>query len=473
MKNDRRDFIKYSLGGVSAGILSSTIHGTTYANTSGNKKNVLFIIVEDLKNIMGCYGHPIVKTPNLDRLAEKGVIFDHAYCQYAVCNPSRSSFLTGLRPDTTKILDNKKPWRTHLEGHTTLPALFKNNGYYTVSLGKVFHKRKKDHNDMKAWDICKDFSRTEIGKKGENRNMSKGKIKWCKWLAAEGTDDDQPDGRLAAYTVDILKQKRDNPFFIALGFHKPHDPFYAPKKYFDMYPLNKLKPPVMPENRSPKEDYKIGSPNWHAAMKNFSMQDKKEFMRSYYACTTFTDAQIGRVMDELDRQKLWKDTVVIFVGDHGYNLGEYDWWNKAVLMEDSARIPMIAVVEDETKSNVRCDGLVEMVDLYPTFADLCGLKTPKNLEGISFRKLLSKPDTPWKKAAYTEVKHGSYTGKSVRTKQYRYNEWFKNSKLHSRELFDHENDPKEFRNLAELDKYKKTCLKLSKLLKTGHNELIK
>lgn len=469
MKTNRRNFIKSTMGMIGAGMLYSSFSCNTINKSETNKvKNVLFIIVEDLKNVMDFYGNPIVQTPNLDRLAQRGVIFDRAYCQYPVCNPSRSSLLTGLRPDTTQILENVTPWTLNVKNHTTLPKLFRDNGYYTVGLGKVFHGKNNEHDDVQAWDENLDFEGTELGKRGEGRNMTNGSVSWCSWLEAEGSDDDQPDGQLAAKAVEILKQPRDKPFFLTLGFHKPHDPFNAPKKYFDMYPLEQLMPPFMPDNRTPKEDYVIGS-GWAADFKKFSLQDQREFLRSYYACVTFTDAQIGKVLDELDRQNLWKDTAVIFIGDHGYNLGEYDWWNKAVLFEDSARVPMIAVVEGETKANTRCDQFVELVDLYPTFADLFSLKAPLNLEGISFRPLFSAPNKPWKKAAYTQVQRGDIAGKSVRTKRWRYNEWTRDGKILLTELFDHASDPKEYHNIAGLSEFEETCQELNLLLKTGYN----
>lgn len=470
MESDRRDFIKSTIGTISAGTLYPSLAcSATDKNEIRKIKNALFIIVEDLKNVMGCYGNPIVQTPNLDRPAQMGVIFDRAYCQYPVCNPSRSSFLTGLRPDTTRILENVTSWTRNVKNHTTLPKLFRDNAYYTVSMGKVFHGKKNEHDDIQAWDENLDFGGTKLGKQGESRNMTNGSVKWCSWLAAEGTDDDQPDGQLTAKAVEILKKPRNTPFFIILGFHKPHDPFNAPKKYFDMYPLEKLMPPFMPENRTPKEDYVIGS-GWAADFKKFSIQDQREFLRSYYACVTFTDAQIGRVMDELDRQNLWKDTAVIFIGDHGYNLGEYDWWNKAVLFEDSTRVPMIAVVEGETKANTRCDQFVEFVDIYPTFADLFGLKAPPNLEGISFRPLFREPNKQWKKAAFTQVQRGDIAGKSVRTKRWRYNEWTRDGKILLTELFDHASDPKEYHNISGLREFEDTCRELSLLLRIGHNQ---
>jgi uncharacterized sulfatase len=470
MNISHRNFTKSTIGLIGTVILYSFLACNTINKNETNKvKNVLFIIVEDLKNVMGCYGNPIVQTPNLDRLAQRGVIFDRAYCQYPVCNPSRSSFLTGFRPDKTQILENVTPWTKNVKNHTTLPKLFKNNGFYTVSMGKAFHGKNDEHDDVQAWDENLMFEGSELGRRGEGRNMTNGSVEWCRWLAAEGTDDDQPDGQLAAKAVEILKQRPDKPFFITLGLHKPHDPFNAPKKYFDMYPLETLMPPFMPNNLMPREEYVIGS-GWAADFKKFSLQDQREFLRSYYACVTFTDTQIGRVMDELDRQNLWKETAVIFIGDHGYNLGEFDWWNKAVLFEDAVRVPMIVVVEGETQANTRCDQFVELVDLYPTFADLFGLNAPSNLEGISFRPLFRGPNKPWKRAAYSQVQRGDIAGRSVRTKRWRYNEWTRDDKVLLTELFDHASDPKEFRNLAGLKEFEDTCQELSLLLRIGHNQ---
>ena len=462
-RHNRRNFLKCSLGAVgAASFMPAVLSGTAKGAPAQKPKNALFIIIEDLKNIMGCYGNPLVQTPHLDRLAQKGIIFDRAYCQFPVCNPSRSSFLTGLRPDKTKVLDNYTPWNMHVN-HPTLPKLFKDNGYHTAGVGKIFHGRGS-HDDPQAWDINLDFAQSELGKRGEGRNMTGGKVDWCNWLAAEGTDEDQPDGQIAAAAVEILQKPHSKPFFMAVGFHKPHDPFHAPKKYFDLYPINELMPPLVPDNRSPKKEYMIGS-GWHENMKDFSLQDQREFLRSYYACTTFVDAQVGKVIDEMDRQDLWKDTAVILVGDHGYNLGEYEWWNKAVLMEDSARIPMIAVVDGHTGVNRRCDQFIEMVDLYPTFADLCGLTPPTGLDGISIRPLLSEPNTPWKIAAFTQVQRGEIAGKSVRTKRWRYNEWMRNDRILARELFDHASDPREYRNLAERQEFGGICQALSNLLR--------
>ena len=476
MKANRRDFVKWSLGGVVAANSSAMAmrQGKPAASRNisagkGNKKNVLFIIIEDLRNVLGCYGDPLVKTPNVDRMAKRGVRFDRAYCQYPVCGPSRSSFMTGLRVDTVGVYDNVTPWTTHLPGPvTTMPQFFKDNGYHTVRLNKVFHGTD-EHDDPKAWSEMFNMGTSKLGRTGESRNMTNGEVKWCSWMAANGTDEDQQDGIITTKAIDLMREKRDKPFFIALGLAKPHDPFEAPKKYFDMYNLNELMPPIVPDNRSPEDVYTIQS-SWKDSFDKFTLQDKREYLRSYYACVSFMDAQIGRVMDALDEGDLWKDTAVFFIGDHGYNHGEHEWWNKNVLFDESCRVPMIAVVEGETKPNTVCDGFVELVDLYQTFADVCDLKAPASLEGVSFKPLLSNPDKKWKKAAFTQVKRGgNLHGRSIRTKRWRYTEW-NNGKVIARELYDHSSDPGEYRNLAEMDDFADVCAEMSKILKKGENK---
>jgi len=347
-----------------------------------------------------------------------------------------------------------------------MPQFFKDKGYYTVRLNKVFHGTG-EHDDPKAWYEMYDMGTNELGLTGEKRNLTNGVVPWCSWLAANGTDEDQQDGIISSKAVELLKQQREKPFFIALGLAKPHDPFNAPKKYFDMYDLNELMPPVVPENRSPEAEYTIGS-EWKKSFDKFTLQDKREYLRAYYACTTFVDAQVGKVIDAMDNLDLWKDTVVLLIGDHGYNLGEHDWWNKNVLFEDSCRVPMIAVVDGETKPGTVCGELVELVDIFQTFADLCSLKAPKNLQGLSFRPLLSNPDKKWKKATFSQVRRrGNLNGMSIRTKRWRYIEWQQKGKVKARELYDHASDPGEYRNLAKHPDFKDICKELCCLLNKG------
>ncbi|UCD28453.1 MAG: sulfatase, partial [Planctomycetota bacterium] len=398
------------------------------------KPNVLLIVVDDLNNSLGCYGHPVVKSPNIDRLAARGVRFDRAYCQYPVCNPSRTSFLTGLRPDSTGILSNTVPFRSKLPDVVTLPQLFRKHRYFTAGVGKVFHSAR-NMDDPKAWNVTSDPKGTLLGKKGQGRNLTGGRIKWCRWLAARGDDLDQPDGQIAAEAVRLLEQPRQDPFFLAVGFHKPHDTFIAPKCYFDLYPIEHLKPPEDPTNRSAELPQAFGG-SWKAEFDRFTNQERREFMRAYYAGISFMDAQVGKLIAALDRLELWHDTTVVFLSDHGYHLGERGWWNKNTLFELSARSPLIVVTSRMNRKAGNCSRIVEFVDIYPTLADLCGLPAPVNLEGTSFRPLLNETVLPWKKAAFTQVQRGKIAGCSVRTERWRYTEWDRGKQ--GVELYDHD-----------------------------------
>ncbi|MCX6132179.1 MAG: sulfatase [Ignavibacteriales bacterium] len=413
--------------------------------SSSNAKNVLFMMIEDLRDsVLGCYGSPVVRTPNIDRLARKSVLFKKAYCQFPVCNPSRSSLLTGLRPDTIGILDNVKALFHENPDVVTLPAVFKDSGYYTARVGKVFHGTG-EHDDPKAWAEKFDFDDNEIAKKGTGRNMTNGSVEWCRWLAAEGHDSDHSDGKNTLKAVELLGRKRDQNFFIAVGFHKPHDPFIAPKQYFDMYPLDEIVPPTVPGNIEEDSGVRIGS-GWKRNFDEFSESDKKEFLRAYYACTTFVDAQIGHVLDAMDGLNLWKDTVVIVMADHGYNLGEHNWWNKNVLYDHSCRVPLMVYAPGETAEGKTCHSIVESLDVFPTITDICGLTSAKNLEGVSFRPLICDPAQEGKTGAYTQVQRGRIQGHSVRTKRWRYTEWDEGRA--GKELYDHNNDPDEYYNLV-------------------------
>lgn len=428
---------------------------------SQQRPNVLFIVVDDLNNSLGCYGHSVVKSPNIDRLAARGVRFDRAYCQFTVCNPSRTSFLTGLRPDSTGILNNTTPFRSKLPDAVTLPQLFRKNGYFTACVGKVFHSTK-NMDDSQAWDVTSDPKGTPLGKQGQGRNLTGGRVKWCRWLAAQGDDDDQPDGQVAAEAVGLLEQHRHNPFFIAVGFHKPHDPFIAPKRYFDLYPLERLQPPKDPPDRSAELGQAIGS-GWKAEFDRFTDRERCEFMRAYYAGISFMDAQAGKIIAVLDRLELWQNTIVVFFSDHGYHLGERGWWNKNTVFELSARAPLIVVTPEMKRKGKSCSQIVEFVDIYPTLADLCGLSTPANLDGTSFKPLLDDPKLSWKKAAFTQVQRGRIAGRSVRTERWRYTEWDQGRQ--GVELYDHNTDPGEYYNLARDPQHTQTIAKLRRLLR--------
>ena len=428
---------------------------------SQRKKNVVFIVVDDLNNSLGCYGHSVVRSPNIDELAARGVRFDRAYCQFTVCNPSRTSFLTGLRPDSTGILDNSTPFRSKLPNAVTLPQLFRKHGYFTARVGKIFHSGK-NMDDPQAWDVTSDPKGTPLGKRGQGRNLTGGRIQWCRWLAAEGDDEDQADGQVAAEALRLLEQQHHRPFFLAVGFHKPHDPFVAPKRYFDLYPLARLKPPRDPADRSAELAQAIGS-SWKTEFDRFTDTERREFMRAYYAGISFMDAQVGKIVAALDRFELWNSTTVVLIGDHGYHLGERGWWNKNTVFELSARAPLIVVTPQMRAKGTNCSRIVEFVDIYPTLADLHGLPRPDNLEGTSFRSLLNDPNLPWEKAAFTQVQRGKIAGRSVRTERWRYTQWDRGAQ--GEELYDHSSDPGEYRNLVGNPRYAKTIAELDKLLR--------
>ena len=425
-----------------------------------NKKadtNVLFIVVDDLTKTLGCYGNTVVKTPNIDRLAKMGIQFNGAYCNYSVCNPSRSSLLTGLRPETTTVLDNKKPIQSILGDRITLPALFKQNGYYTMDLGKIFHRPEEKHNDLNAWDEFHMYRETPIGKTGEKRNLTGGVMKWCHWQATEGGDEDLPDGQVAKKAVEFIKAKKEQPFFLAVGFAKPHDPYVAPKKYFDMYPLEEMTPPVLPENWETPGAHTFPHknkvfPEGAEIFQNFTEQDKKEFLRSYYACTTYMDTQLGKIIDAIKESGQMDNTLIVFFGDHGYHLGEQNWWNKFTLYELANNAPFIMAGAFVKEKGAVSESMFEFVDIYPTLAELLQLKnTPEYLEGESFANLLSNPSEPFRTSVQAVMTRGDLMGKSVKNKKWRYIEW--DNGKEGVELYDQEKDPLEYHNLAQNAEY--------------------
>lgn len=447
-------------------LLTATIVGAGISQPAIAKKtdkNVLFIIVDDLNTTLGCYGHPIVKTPNIDRLAAMGVQFNNGYCNFPVSGPSRSSFLTGLYPETINILDNRKTLASVLGDRTTLPALFRQNGFHTMGIGKVFHG-KSDNNDPKAWDEEYNFEDTALGKTGEGRNMTAGALSWCEWMAANGDDEDLRDGQSAKKAVEFIMQQNEKPFFIALGLHKPHDPFIAPKQYFDMYPLEICTPPALPKGWKPP--FKHTFPNETAIFNKFTEQDKREFLRSYYACTSYMDAQVGKVIKALEATGQLENTLIILMGDHGYHLGEHNWWNKVTMFEKGTNAPFIVVGQSVRKKGSISNALFEYVDIYPTFVDIFKLKNaPRDLEGKSFKKVLSKPSKAFRTSVTAIVNRGDKRGRMVKNEQWRYIEW--DDARMGVELYNQTNDPIEYVNLANDPAYASV---LNEMKKTMHKK---
>ena len=433
--------------------------------------NILLIMVDDLRPELGCYGVDEVHSPNIDRLASKGMLFNNAYAQYPVCNPSRASLLTGWRPNEVGIVTNNIPLRKKWPDVVTLPQLFRENGYYTAGLGKIFHlgldanKAVTFFEDSKSFDFFYDARKdaTKLGKTGEGRNLTNGRLKWCQWLAANGDDEDQADGLLAKAAVEILNEKRDQPFFLSLGFHKPHDPFNAPIKYFDLYPLEDVKLAAEPPDRSPRVPHAIPNDRDFA---QFTDKERREFKRAYQACVSFMDAQVGKVLSALDELNLWDNTIVILMGDHGYHLGEHDWWNKVTVYELGARAPMAIWLPGAKGMGCSTDAIVEFVDLYPTLLDLAGLDSPHELSGVSIRPVFDDPELPGKEAAFTQVNRGKVYGRSVRTRDWRYTEWGESGEL-GKELYDKRSDDGEYYNLAESEAFSNVRERMQQLLSNG------
>jgi iduronate 2-sulfatase len=433
------------------------------------KLNVLYIISDDLRDTVGCYGNTAVKTPNIDALARRGVRFNHAYAQYPVCNPSRTSFLTGMRCEQTHVVGNRTFFRTVLPDVVTLPQLLRQEGWYTASYGKIFHAgevvgeiRTNWMDAAKSWDDAQMFKATPAGRVIEGRNLTGGKLRWCDWGATAGTDDDQPDGQTAVHAIDTIERltKAGKPWMVGAGFHRPHDPFLSPKKYFDLYPPGSLKIYHDPTNITKAPPLAMPGGEFARAFDAFTEKDREEFLRAYYAGVSFTDAQVGRLMKTLDDLKLWDRTLVIFSGDNGYHHNERGWWNKNTLFERSCRVPLI-VVAPEGKPGGVCEGLVELVDLYPTVVDYDGLKAPHKLAGETLRPLLNNPDGKGREAAFTLVSRGrGKYGQAVRTESWRYIHWSDGA----RELYDERNDPEETQNVAGKSQNQSVLADLQKLL---------
>ncbi len=444
--------------------------------------NVLFIVSDDLNTRLHCYGDPMVKCPNVDRLAARGVRFERAYCQFPLCNPSRSSFMTGLRPDTTKVYQNRTHLREAVPDAQTLPQTFQQAGYFVARVGKIFHYGVPFQIGTDGLDDPPSWQQ-RVNPKGREKDEEAGVINLTPaltniggaltWYRTGGDGRDHTDGKIADEVIRLLELNKEKPLFIACGFFRPHVPCVASDNFFDLYQPEKIKLPVEPDHLGnvPPIAMVVKPPHYGIAE-----NEQRQMIRAYFASISLMDAQLGRVLDALDRLGLVDNTIITFCGDHGWLLGEHGQWQKMSLFEQSARVPLIIAAPKAKGNGKASPRTVELVDLHATLADLCGLKPPPNLEGTSLRPLLENPSAKWDKPAYTQVTRGvavgtldqdvkgqrAVMGRSVRTERWRYTEWDEGRQ--GVELYDHDHDPQEYRNLANDPKYSSQMAGLKKLL---------
>lgn len=428
--------------------------------------NVLLIMSDDLGARFGGYGFPEVKTPNLDRLAREGVLFERAYTQFPQCAQSRASFLTSRRPNDTRVFDLKTNFRVALPDVVTLPQYFRQQGYFAGRVGKIFHQGVPNDigtggpDDVPSWtEVVNPRGRDkEAEVTGKLVNMTPGIPFGAAWayLEDEGKDAEQTDGIIAAEAVKMLEKHKDGPFFIAAGFYRPHVPDVAPKAYFDLYPLDKIRLEQTPPETAPVEP--IMTSNIWPPHLGTSETERRKMMQAYYASATFMDAQVGQILDALDRLGLKDNTVVVFMSDHGYQLGEHGQWQKNTLWEQSVRTPLILRAPGARGNGAASPRPVELLDIYPTLVELAGLPARSDLQGVSLTPLLAAPRADWTRPAYSQVQGG----RSVRTQRWRYTEW--EAGRIGASLYDLAADPGELRNLAGDPKHAATVAQMHALL---------
>lgn len=436
--------------------------------------NVLIFLVDDLRNDLGCYGNTIVKSPNIDKLAKNGVVFNKAYCQQAICAPSRMSILTGMRPENIGIYDIFSPMRKTRKDLISMPQFFKSYGYKTASIGKVYHHSR---DDKEVWDVFHEKEKnTYVSKENTDfieNSKSSGKIaKGPAFEKVETSDDAYKDGRAAKHAIETLQKLKNNKFLMIVGLSKPHLPFNAPKKYWDLYDKNDFK---VPSRVKPKNMYRLALSKW-GELKNYAnipnngdLNDEltKELINGYYACISYVDTQIGKIVNTLEELNLKENTLIVFMSDHGYKLGEYGAWCKHSNMEIDTRVPLIISNGKNLKTNnTKCNALVENIDVFPTIAASCGLTT-HHVDGKSLLPLIDNPKKPWDKAAYSLFPRGKkYMGCTVTDGHWRYTEW-RNSvdqKVLYKELYNHQKSVVANENLSKNPEYKTVVSRMQELL---------
>ncbi len=419
------------------------------------RRNLLFIAADDLNNAFSTYGQTLVRTPNLDRIAAAGVRFDRAYCQLPFCSPSRTSILTGLAPDATKVYDLETHFRTTVPDVVTLPQLFQRNGYFAARVGKIYHYSNPGGigtnglDDAPSWNqrinprgIDKDEEPKLINHTPQHKSFGSA----LAYYASPARDEEHTDGIVASESIEIIEQRRNEAWFLGAGFYRPHCPFIAPSKYFDQIPLEKVKLVPFEEwemKIAPRWAYFTNPPNW-----GMNEKQRLEVMRAYYASILFLDANIGRLLDAVQRLGLEQRTTIVFWSDHGYHLGEHGQWMKQMLFEAATRTPMLIAGAGVQARGKVCRRTVEFLDLYPTLAALAGCRDiPQSLQGRDLGPLLSNPGQRWDHPAVSQVRRQKVMGYSIRDARFRYTMW--DEAREGEELYDYAQDPRELRNLAQ------------------------
>lgn len=475
MRTSKLPFAVSQLAIVVAFALATTLN---LAGAEPAPLNVLFIAADDLRVELACYGQSHVVSPNIDRLAKQGTQFNRAYCQQAVCNVSRASLFTGLRPDTIRVWDLPTHFRQNKPEVVTLPQLFKQHGYHSQCIGKMFHnwRQEKWKGDRASWSVP---SAMHYGAHGRDKPMVEGKLPPNLASGKGGTDcravpdNAYYDGRITDASIVALRElgKGKAPFFLAVGFWKPHTPFNAPKKYWDLYQREKI--PVPKHLQPPTNIPGIAMTEYRFdGRKNAT--ELREMHHGHLAAISFLDAQVGRLLGELDALGLRRNTIIVFWSDHGLHLGEHGLLRKTTNFELDAAVPLIISSPHHPKAQ-QSDALVELLDLYPTLAELCGLPAPKDLEGVSLVPILKDPHQTVKQVALTQVPRPPYPrgkdpeamGYSIRAPRYRYAEWrdFKTGEIKARELYDHDNDPGETANVIDDAKHAEAVRRLAAQLR--------
>lgn len=439
----------------------------SFAQETKLKRNVLLIMTDDCNVDLGCYGHPLVQTPNIDKLAQSGTRFEKAYCQYPVCNPSRASMMTGLFPDQTGVISNAENFRHQLPNVVTLPQMFRNQGYWSGRVGKIYHYGvplqigEDGMDDAASWDTVVNPRGVDREVHDQIHTLQKGKFGGTlSWLNLPSKAEDHTDGIAAVEAIKLLEKhhpdKTDQPFFLAVGFYRPHTPYVAPPEFFERYPLDKITP-VM-EVEGDRDDIPVAAQMDRPKQRDLTLEQRKEIIQAYYASITLMDQQVGKVVDAVDRLGLRDNTTIVFVSDHGYHLGAHGLWQKGDLFEGSCHVPMV-ICDPDMPAGKSSSSLAGLIDIYPTLGELADVSVPKHVLGQSLVPIL-KDETAtvndhvftmtvsrakWTHKEFTKKKVKGY---SIRSSRYRYTQWGGGEFGH--EMYDYESDPDELTNLADL-----------------------